>query len=189
MSRLRACVISTSVRFEVAGILSSGAERPLTFLVISCFGSTAARHWHRTAARCAGRLVSPTSDAWSARLTRTFLLPIWGVAPGTGFLRPETLWQKSRYCTNGPGPETERAHITAPIRGYLSKIRNAPQVCDCVVELRGLELRARHAVLSNGVSCAQGREARVAPQKAPRLAEMSPRNVRSNPNSTEVAAC
>ena len=70
-------------------------------------------------------------------------------APGTGLRIPETTRAKRPAKANRRVPETKCTHETRRLAGQLPNLRNAWFEWECVVDLRGLELRARHAVVSN----------------------------------------
>jgi len=69
--------------------------------------------------------------------------------PGNGILRAEIKAPKQRLDSETPSTETKRARLSPPIGGFLNGDGKSLVARECVVGLRGLELRARQAVLSN----------------------------------------
>jgi hypothetical protein len=80
-----------------------------------------------------------------------------------------------------PLTETQRPRASPSIRRSSPKAGKSPLECDCVVGLRGLELRAKHAVLSNrSLSLPQLLQAGISPGR-----EGSP--LAANPNLRSAA--
>ena len=69
--------------------------------------------------------------------------------PGNRILRPETTRPKTPASRHGSRERLKRESRRPPIRGYLGVAGKSLVASECVVETRGLELRAWHAVTSN----------------------------------------
>ena len=111
---------------------------------------------HRESARCAGRMVLAIRQA-RARLPSVDI-----TAPGTEFSRPETRLRIRHIPPAGDRLAKITRRIGRANAAFSRKVSVIRDLGDCVVVLRGLELRARHAVLSN--RSLRGRTAAVHPQ-------------------------
>ena len=69
--------------------------------------------------------------------------------PGNRIPRPETARPKTPASRHGSRERLKRESRSPPIRGYSTAAGKSLVACECVVETRGLELRAWHAVTSN----------------------------------------
>jgi hypothetical protein len=70
----------------------------------------------------------------------------------TGFCGAETAASKRPVTFNRSSAETKPPHENPPIRRYLHDTRKSLFVWDCMVGLRGLELRANHVVAIEPIS-------------------------------------
>jgi hypothetical protein len=70
----------------------------------------------------------------------------------TGFYGAETAASKRSVTFNRSLAETKPPHENPPIRRHLRETGKSLFVCDCVVDLRGLELRANHVVAVEPIS-------------------------------------
>src|SRR6516225_1494438 len=83
---------------------------------------------------------------------RTSLQKNQSLFPGNGFLPAETSAPEWPLRQTSRLKETNHAHETRLIRVILRQLGKSQFAQDCVVELRGLELRANHAVAIERVS-------------------------------------
>src|SRR5262245_155804 len=81
--------------------------------------------------------------------------------PGNGILEPEARRKNGASRNTAAFSETSRSHMTAPFGGISQDFQETPQLRDCVVERGGFELRARHAVISNGSHASQAGKTRT----------------------------
>jgi len=114
----------------------------------------AAASWHGSGPprRHARRVVSAASDARTSFGVTAFepsLCLSRSPFPGNGISGPEKNAQKRPADCSDAVSENKPSHTSPPIRGLSYTFRKSPVAYDCVVDPRGLELRARHAVLSN----------------------------------------
>src|SRR3981189_530264 len=107
--------------------------------------------WRASATSPPNGLVSARCLGWPHRNLQSNRVSACATVfvPGNGIARPETTRPKPPGVRDWSLSRPERGRRSPPIRGYSAAARKSPLAPECLVDLRGLELRARHAVLSN----------------------------------------